>query len=146
MSDLRELLKRVENAENAWSLGGFDADLARALGAEVTTTHGRLHTAYRNIPWEDYPSTNWQSLPSWSRSLDDVVRLVGCLRPRVYWNLGVGTLRDGRTTYTADFSNGGEYAEREAATPALALIAALLKSLIEDELIAEARRENDHAV
>lgn len=74
--DLVLLLGRLERAKDAWGLGLFDADLARALGAEVTTTHGRMGCAYRNVPWARHPSSSWQSLPRWSRSLDETVRLV----------------------------------------------------------------------
>lgn len=152
--DLSELLSRVEGAEGAdrdldWTMAqAFDQDLA---GRVLITYEGSKAACIANGLWPKRKGACWRdalfSVPHYTASLDAAVGLVEKMLPEM--NVSVTRHSDGRgacemwvwvsnlfdDTRALNEANGHESRHQNvgAATPALALIAALLKALIEGE-------------
>jgi hypothetical protein len=134
MTDLRELLARVESAK------GADRELDAAIHCELITdadlrvVSGRLLARSRHAPFDEWVAlATSPPVPSYTASLDAVAALAERVRPGVSWYLRVTPIRGSRTIYSANFTDAGENRRREGATPVLALLAALLRSLTEGE-------------
>ena len=108
----------------------LDAEIAKAFGAEVTDTHGRLRWAFRNAPWLDFDTRNWMTLPDLSGSLREAWRFAEAIAPNTLLTVSAWTRpagKDAIATLERFLPIKGTWQAR-AATPALAIIAALIRS------------------
>lgn len=71
---MNNLLERLSEATNAYR--DHDVQIARALGAEAQFFQGTIGYKIRNVPWVDYDTSRWHSLPNFTDSIDDAARLI----------------------------------------------------------------------
>ncbi len=129
--ELVRLAERCEAAKSRWEGAGvtLSADIARALGGEAEhQARGWRVRAVPGVTWMD--ARRWCALPDWAGSCDDALSLVEQKLPR--WGVQLDVPRGDRQRWTAFLTRaapdeGG--VRSRAATPALALCAALLRAL-----------------
>lgn len=132
MTDLAELLERVEKAKT-WRDAPRSWEIAGALGAEIGTPK-RMGSRYRNVPWLTYDTSRWQCIPNYVGSLDEVLTLMEQMRPGVFWHVAKGRLTATEPLYGAQLLIGSDEClgiAEHPASPTLALLAALLRSLVQ---------------
>lgn len=101
----------------------LDAEIARALGAEVTRTHGRMGTAMRDCPVWPWIGDRWQSMPRWSHEIDAALQLTReLLKP---WAITVEVFEASAVCQIHSPENGETTERILAPTPELAIIRAL---------------------
>lgn len=121
--DLQDLLERVERAR------GPDRELDVAIAERL---YPEICTPSRRGSHHDEPV--WQTRDGlvrcecYTASVDAALALIEKVLPGLWWNVGICSANP--LTYSADLADG---TERPGATPALALCAALLAALIEQE-------------
>lgn len=130
---LQELLRRVEGAAD----GSRELDCLLATVADFYFIDGErydepVYCIVRDDGETQRPGQSGDMLvPEYTTSTDAAIELLEKRLPGKFWNLGSSTFRDSYPRpYCADIAFPGVTPEREGATPALALIAALLSALI----------------
>lgn len=107
----------------------LDRDLAQAFGAE-TCVHGRMGYAMRDVPWLDYDTSRWGTIPRFTHTVDDAVRLLS----GNFWIVSAGKTRPDELLYgarvmAADYAAETVLGEGESdASPAIALCIAAVRA------------------
>jgi hypothetical protein len=117
----------------------LDVSIAEACGAEAGFV-GKIGYKMRNAPWRDYDTSHWQTLPHFSSSVDDALRLI----PRD-WHLVELRHLSPNDWYAkiADRFNDHYETEGEHKTPAMALCVAIVRSTCVAQLRVRADREDE---
>lgn len=137
MSNLQALLERVEAASGPdrdldWTMAqAFDPDLA---GRVLITYEGSKAACIANGLWPKRKGACWRdalfSVPRYTASLDAAVGLVEKMLPGWTWGInGPDPELDGECVGSL-WKSTANTIDGDGKTPALALIAALLKALI----------------
>lgn len=141
MSTLQELLARISEAQE----GSYDLDAAIAKDV-AGWTYDRRGNERRD--WWRKPGEEWffrhDYPPRFSRSLDAALSLVEAKLPGSHWRVEKTCERPALAFRTHQFTgycgNWGTPSRAEGPTPALALLAAMLKALIAQD----AQKENSN--
>lgn len=71
---MTDLIARLSEATNSYR--DHDVQIARTLGAEAQFFMGTIGYKMRNVPWVDYDTRRWVSLPNFTDSIDAAARLI----------------------------------------------------------------------
>ena len=130
MSALKELLERVEKAEGPDR--ELDGAIADALGLAPDNLTRVSATYYEYTP---DPDKGWWEAGRYTASIDAAVALVEKKLPGCALAIGTMKFIQPGVPWATIWTTGGDPKwNADAKTPALALIAALLKALIASEL------------